>query len=181
MTTATISNYGTAPATKRDSLTNSPSPSQTPTQSQSISASYGLGSGDTSGISASEVKPPTSFSDLIMNGGVAAGIGLLLTVAILYFITLRRRNTLQNLQQSQKTTTATKPLPPSSLPPIHARHDFDTTSKMITNPLLSTKSKTTTTTTTTTTAVKAANNKIRTFKASAVDAGAFTHNPMHKK
>ncbi len=85
--TITLTSYGTAPVTNLVSTTISPS--QTSTQSQTISSSI-FGGVSESGISTGEVKSAT-FADQLMNGGISAGIGLLLTVAILYFIAMRRR------------------------------------------------------------------------------------------
>jgi hypothetical protein len=107
--------------------------SLSPTSSPSSSSSYDLGSGDTSGIADDNLSKNVG-SDLLMSGSIAGVLGLLFTLAILLFI-VRRNKSLQSLHLT-KNEYNTRPLPPSSRPPNHARHDFETTSRMITNPLL---------------------------------------------
>ena len=103
--TATSTEYGTAPSTKLDSFSLSTSPSQTPTESQSISPTNG-GFGDTSGIAGGGGAVTVKFSDLLMNGGVAAGIGLFVTISILYFVALRRRQRSVSILTSARTATS---------------------------------------------------------------------------
>ena len=93
------------------------------------------GVGVSSGISGGGVVP-TSFSDLLMNGGIAAGIGLLLTVAILYFIALRRRKrgalklTSNPSPTSFSVINPLKPQAPRSKPPKSAKKSYaETASK----------------------------------------------------
>jgi len=93
--TITSTDYRTAPVTL--------SPFQTyPTQSQTISSTNG-GLGDSSGISSSVVT--ANFSDLLMNGGIAGGVGVILTVAILYTIVIcRRKRAFKLISSTAKTT-----------------------------------------------------------------------------
>ena len=67
------------------------SPSQTSTQSQTISSTNNGGLGDTSGISAGVSQVNATFSELIMNGGIAAGVGLIATSVFLYTIVICQR------------------------------------------------------------------------------------------
>jgi len=82
----TTTDYGTAPVTKLDSL----SPSRTTTQSQTISSTIIGDYGDSSSGISSSVAGST-FSDLVLNGGIAAGIGVILTVAFFYIIVIYRK------------------------------------------------------------------------------------------
>jgi hypothetical protein len=108
-TAATIpsSDYGTAPVTKLDSSTLSPS--QTPTQSKTISSTYIGGVGDSSGISALVVSSPTTFSDLLMNGGIAAAIALMLTAAVIYFLIRKRVRTSKLSRPQMISPTVSSP------------------------------------------------------------------------
>ena len=102
-----VSNYGTTIPLATTTISDSPtlSTSQSPTQS----SSYALGSGDNSGISASVMTSPSIFSDLLMNGGIAAGIGFIITgVVILIFVKRRRKRVLK------PTLTLSIPSSPSS-------------------------------------------------------------------
>ena len=95
VTTSTTDYGGTAPVTF--------SPSQTSTQSQTISSTNG-GFGDTSGISAGVAQVNATFSELIMNGGIAAGVGLIATSVFLYAIVICRKR--------KRALTKTAPLIP---------------------------------------------------------------------
>ena len=84
VTSTTSTDYGTAPVTKLDSL------SRTTTQSQTISSTIIRDYGDSSSGVSSSVAGST-FSDLVLNGGIAAGIGVILTVAFFYTIVIYRK------------------------------------------------------------------------------------------
>ena len=85
---------------KLDSSSLSPSPSQTPTLSQTLTNGFDDSS---KGISDAGVEVPFKFSDLLLNGGIAGGVALIVTVSILYFIALRRRKHVSILTSSSTT------------------------------------------------------------------------------
>jgi hypothetical protein len=60
--------------------------------------------GDSSRISALVVNSPSTFSDLVMNGGIAAAITLILTAAVVYFLIMHRQKGLLIL-----TSTLSRP------------------------------------------------------------------------
>jgi len=92
------------PETKLDSFTLSPS--QTSTQTQTISSTMG-GLGDSSLGSAGVVT--VTFSDLLMNGGIAAAGGLITAVAILYAIIIFRKGKRALLLTSTPITAISTP------------------------------------------------------------------------
>ena len=100
---ATRTDYGTAPVTKLDSP--SPLASRTISQSQTISSTIIGDYGDSSsGISSSLAK--STFSDLLMNGGIAGGIGVIVTVAFLYAIVICRKQKRALILTSTKAPTS---------------------------------------------------------------------------
>ncbi len=55
---------------------------------------------DSAGVSTSSIITSTPLSDLLLNGGIAAGLGVIASLLLLYCIVIRRR------RRSQNTTAA---------------------------------------------------------------------------
>ncbi len=66
------------------------------------------------------------MSDLILNGGVAGAIGLLLTLAFLFFIVRRKRlmTVPPTKSSSFSVTNPLRPQPPSGVPPKRSKKSY---------------------------------------------------------
>jgi hypothetical protein len=121
----------TAPVTTTDSSTPSPTQSQTSTIHGDLGA----------GISTGSIVP---FSDLVLSGGVAGGLGLMITLAFLYAIIICRRKrklstTRTNSSSSSPSSSFSvvnplkelreRPLAPRSRPPKGSHKSYSDTVK----------------------------------------------------